>query len=214
MGRRCSPRGIDQSRRVKYAYSHSARHFRRVRVAALSIRLHLRKQRTELLNISNPQDDIHQGMMGHRSHSAAPMDSPSLRYRGRSQSPTGHRSLSPPEHRSMPYSHGYVPPRYVTRVPIRRISRAAPRSDRRVSHRIRRLRRTTHSRFSSRSATATPTGSPKRQLPLIPAALKERAAQDLEERARFMRQGNRQVHTYRTMGIGGESLLLSYPLGY
>ncbi|XP_017757861.1 PREDICTED: regulating synaptic membrane exocytosis protein 2 isoform X2 [Eufriesea mexicana] len=114
------------------------------------------------------KDDIHQGMMGHRSHSAAPMDSPSLRYRGRSQSPTGHRSLSPPEHRSMPYSHGYVPPR-----------------------------------FSSRSATATPTGSPKRQLPLIPAALKERAAQDLEERARFMRQGNRQVHTYRNMDIGG-----------
>ncbi|KAK1127006.1 hypothetical protein K0M31_004620 [Melipona bicolor] len=109
-------------------------------------------------------------MMSHRSHSAAPMDSPSLRYRGRSQSPTGHRSLSPPEHRSMPYSHGYVPPR-----------------------------------FSSRSATATPTGSPKkRQLPLIPAALKERAAQDLEERARFIRHRNRQVHTtYRSTGIGG-----------
>lgn len=47
-------------------------------------------------------------MIGHRSHSAAPMDSPSVRYRGRSQSPTGHRSLSPPEHRSIPYSHGYV----------------------------------------------------------------------------------------------------------
>ncbi|XP_043519437.1 uncharacterized protein LOC122533614 isoform X2 [Frieseomelitta varia] len=116
------------------------------------------------------KDDIHRGMMSHRSHSAAPMDSPSLRYRGRSQSPTGHRSLSPPEHRSMPYSHGYVPPR-----------------------------------FSSRSATATPTGSPKkRQLPLIPAALKERAAQDLEERARFIRHRNRQVHTtYRSTGIGG-----------
>lgn len=61
-------------------------------------------------------------------------------------------------------------------------------------------------RFSSRSATATPTGSPKkRQLPLIPAALKERAAQDLEERARFIRHRNRQVHTtYRSTGIGGE----------
>ncbi|XP_076753381.1 rab3 interacting molecule isoform X4 [Xylocopa sonorina] len=115
------------------------------------------------------KDDIH-GMMGHRSHSAAPMDSPSLRYRGRSQSPTGHRSLSPPEHRSMPYSHGYVPPR-----------------------------------FSSRSATATPTGSPKkRQLPLIPMALKERAVQDLEERARFMRHRTRQVHsTYTSSGMGG-----------
>ncbi|XP_076548355.1 rab3 interacting molecule isoform X1 [Osmia lignaria lignaria] len=116
------------------------------------------------------KEDIHRGMMGHRSHSAAPMDSPSLRYRGRSQSPTGHRSLSPPEHRSMPYSHGYVSPR-----------------------------------FGSRSATATPTGSPKkRQLPLIPSALKERAAMDLEERARFMRHRNRQVHTTcRNTGMGG-----------
>ncbi|XP_026667636.1 uncharacterized protein LOC108622897 isoform X14 [Ceratina calcarata] len=116
------------------------------------------------------KDDIHRSMMGHRSHSAAPMDSPSLRYRGRSQSPTGHRSLSPPEHRSIPYSHGYVPPR-----------------------------------FSSRSATATPTGSPKkRQLPLIPTALKERAAQDLQDRARFMRHRNRPVHnTYRSTGMGG-----------
>ncbi|CAK9816967.1 Regulating synaptic membrane exocytosis protein 2 [Anthophora plagiata] len=116
------------------------------------------------------KEDIHREMMGHRSHSAAPMDSPSFQYRGRSQSPTGHRSLSPPEHRSMPYSDGYVPPR-----------------------------------FSSRSATATPTGSPKkRQLPLIPAALKERAVLDHEERARFMRHRSRQMHTtYRYTGMGG-----------
>ncbi|XP_015173071.1 PREDICTED: regulating synaptic membrane exocytosis protein 2 isoform X1 [Polistes dominula] len=115
------------------------------------------------------KDDIHRGMMGHRSHSAAPMDSPSLRYRGRSQSPTGHRSLSPPEHRSMPYSHSYMP------------------------------------RFGSRSATATPTGSPKkRQLPQIPAALKDRVTQDLEDRARFMRHRNRPGHTtYRSTGMGG-----------
>ncbi|XP_018373950.1 PREDICTED: regulating synaptic membrane exocytosis protein 2 isoform X3 [Trachymyrmex cornetzi] len=112
------------------------------------------------------KDEIHRGMMGHRSHSAAPMDSPSIRYRGRSQSPTGHRSLSPPEHRSIPYSHGYV---HTTR-------------------------------FGSRSATATPTGSPKkRQLPQIPAALKERVAQDFEERARFMRHRNRQS-IYRSTG--------------
>nr|XP_012225588.1 PREDICTED: regulating synaptic membrane exocytosis protein 2 isoform X2 [Linepithema humile] len=113
------------------------------------------------------KDDIHRGMMGHRSHSAAPMDSPSVRYRGRSQSPTGHRSLSPPEHRSIPYSHGYV-----------------------------------HStRFGSRSATATPTGSPKkRQLPQIPATMKERIAQDLEERARFMRHRSRPM--YRSTGMG------------
>ncbi|XP_077279991.1 rab3 interacting molecule isoform X1 [Temnothorax americanus] len=115
------------------------------------------------------KDEIHRGMMGHRSHSAAPMDSSSVRYRGRSQSPTGHRSLSPPEHRSIPYSHGYV---HTTR-------------------------------FGSRSATATPTGSPKkRQLPQIPAALKERAAQDFDERARFARHRNRQL-IYRSMGMGG-----------
>ncbi|XP_018393491.1 PREDICTED: regulating synaptic membrane exocytosis protein 2 [Cyphomyrmex costatus] len=114
------------------------------------------------------KDEIHRGMMGHRSHSAAPMDSPNIRYRvSRSQSPTGHRSLSPPEHRSIPYSsHGYV---HTTR-------------------------------FTSRSATATPTGSPKkRQLPQIPAALKERVVQDFEERARFMRHRNRQS-IYRSTG--------------
>ncbi|XP_011647234.1 regulating synaptic membrane exocytosis protein 2 [Pogonomyrmex barbatus] len=116
------------------------------------------------------KDEIHRGMMGHRSHSAAPMDSPSVRYRGRSQSPTGHRSLSPPEHRSIPYSHGYV---HTTR-------------------------------FGSRSATATPTGSPKkRQLPQIPAALKERVAQDFEERARFMRHRNSRQSIYRSTGMGG-----------
>ncbi|XP_015120560.1 regulating synaptic membrane exocytosis protein 2 [Diachasma alloeum] len=120
------------------------------------------------------KDEAPRSMMGHRSQSAAPMDSPNLHYRGRSQSPTGHRSLSPPEQRSIPYSHGYMP-----------------------------------ARFGSRSATATPTGSPKkRQLPQIPAklhaALKERVAQDLEERARLMRHRNRQMHTtYRSTGMGG-----------
>ncbi|XP_048508422.1 regulating synaptic membrane exocytosis protein 2 isoform X2 [Athalia rosae] len=121
------------------------------------------------------KDDTHgRGALGSRSHSAAPMDSPSVHYKGRSQSPTGHhRSLSPPEHRTAPYSHGYPP------------------------------------RFSSRSATATPTGSPKkRQLPQIPAnlhaALKERVTQDLEERTRFIKHRTRQVHTtYRSTGMGG-----------
>ncbi|XP_076380861.1 rab3 interacting molecule isoform X18 [Megalopta genalis] len=114
------------------------------------------------------KDDIHRGMMSHRSQSAAPMVASSLRYRGRSQSPTGHRSLSPPEHRSMPYSHSYV-----------------------------------STRFASRSATATPTGSPKkRQLPMIPAMLKERVDQDLQERVTFMRHHNRPVHTYGS-SMGG-----------
>ncbi|KAH0548838.1 hypothetical protein KQX54_003084 [Cotesia glomerata] len=108
-------------------------------------------------------------MIGHRSHSAAPMDSPYLRYRGRSQSPTGHRSLSPPDHRSIPYTHGYMP-----------------------------------TRFGSRSATATPTGSPKkRQLPQTPL-LKERMMTQDDERHRLMRYPHRLVHTtYRSTGIGG-----------
>lgn len=65
-------------------------------------------------------------------------------------------------------------------------------------------------RFGSRSATATPTGSPKkRQLPQIPAALKERVTQDFEERARFMRHRNRQS-IYRSTGMGGKSFNVSY----
>ncbi|CAH2011777.1 unnamed protein product [Acanthoscelides obtectus] len=66
-------------------------------------------------------------------------------------------------------------------------------------------------RFQSRSATATPTGSPKkRQLPQVPhalaRALQERVAQDLEERGngRSGRMG-RYVHTYRSSTFGGGS---------
>ncbi|XP_021924276.1 regulating synaptic membrane exocytosis protein 2-like isoform X3 [Zootermopsis nevadensis] len=118
-----------------------------------------------------------QGMMGQRSHSAAPTDSPSLHSRSRSKSPRrmgDHRSLSPPEGRmhlhgqSIP-SHAYVP------------------------------------RFS-RSATATPTGSPKkRQLPQIPHALqkvlKERVTQDLEDRARMMKQRMQMMQGTRSSGM-------------
>ncbi|XP_011501692.1 PREDICTED: regulating synaptic membrane exocytosis protein 1 [Ceratosolen solmsi marchali] len=120
------------------------------------------------------KDEPHRtAILSHRSHSAAPMDSSSLRYRRRSQSPSGHRSLSPPDHRSMPFSSAYLP-----------------------------------ARFGSRSATATPTGSPKkRQLPQIPAnlhaALKERVAHDLEERARFIRHRNRPINTIYRCGVGG-----------
>ncbi|KAJ6635288.1 Regulating synaptic membrane exocytosis protein 2, partial [Pseudolycoriella hygida] len=76
------------------------------------------------------------------------------------------------------------------------------------------------SRFQSRSATATPTGSPKkRHLPQVPqvphtsntrSALRERLAQDFEERGvgRFSRHRARQTHhqhqqTYRSTGMGG-----------
>ncbi|XP_055549948.1 regulating synaptic membrane exocytosis protein 2 isoform X3 [Wyeomyia smithii] len=69
-------------------------------------------------------------------------------------------------------------------------------------------------RFQSRSATATPTGSPKkRQLPQVPhvsrnAAMRERFIQDFEERSggRYARHRGRQGHhqpTYRSTGMGG-----------
>ncbi|XP_060650876.1 uncharacterized protein LOC132787662 isoform X15 [Drosophila nasuta] len=71
-------------------------------------------------------------------------------------------------------------------------------------------------RFQSRSATATPTGSPKkRQLPQVPqtsrsAMLRDRLGQDFDERlasgSRFGRHRTRQPHhqaTYRSTGMGG-----------
>lgn len=74
------------------------------------------------------------------------------------------------------------------------------------------------SRFQSRSATATPTGSPKkRQLPQVPqlsrsANLRERLNQDFDERsgrfARYrMRQGQH-PQTYRSTGMGGKDNLV------
>ncbi|KAL1513477.1 hypothetical protein ABEB36_002883 [Hypothenemus hampei] len=65
------------------------------------------------------------------------------------------------------------------------------------------------SRFKSRSATATPTGSPKkRQLPQVPhalaRALQERVAQDLEDRGANSRR-TRYVHqNYRSSGSSWE----------
>ncbi|XP_049305697.1 uncharacterized protein LOC105230845 isoform X1 [Bactrocera dorsalis] len=70
-------------------------------------------------------------------------------------------------------------------------------------------------RFQSRSATATPTGSPKkRQLPQVPqtsrsAMLRDRLGQEFDERpggGRFGRHRTRQIHhqaTYRSTGMGG-----------
>ncbi|XP_043476494.1 regulating synaptic membrane exocytosis protein 2 [Leptopilina heterotoma] len=57
-------------------------------------------------------------------------------------------------------------------------------------------------RFTSRSATATPTGSPKkRQLPQIPQnlqiALKDRGVGDFTDRARFIKHRSRPMHSYR-----------------
>lgn len=144
------------------------------------------------------QDDIHRGMMGQRSRSAAP----SGRYRGRSQSPTDHRSSSPPEHSSILYSHEYAHKRY--EISFGSFWHSPHYGLRNSLIMVLPL----HPRFS-RSATATPTGSPKkRQLPQIPAALKERVAQDLEERARFMRHRNRQARMiYRETEMGSEFLI-------
>lgn len=127
------------------------------------------------------------GLGNQRSHSAAPCESPSIHMsRSRSKSPrrsaTDHRSLSPPDVR--------VVADYQT--PTMQGYNNVPR-------------------FQSRSATATPTGSPKkRQLPQVPhalaRALQERVAQDLEERAmrHHNRWNTRNVQTtYRSTGSGG-----------
>ena len=119
---------------------------------------------------------LQSGMSGQRSHSAAPCDSPSA-HMSRSRSKSPRRSAT--DHRSLspPIAVAdYPPTTYV--VP----------------------------RFQSRSATATPTGSPKkRQLPQVPQALaralQERVAQDLDQDRKHRM---RYVHTYRSTGAGWE----------
>ncbi|XP_031342324.1 regulating synaptic membrane exocytosis protein 1 isoform X3 [Photinus pyralis] len=122
-------------------------------------------------------DGASSGMPGQRSHSAAPCESPSV-HMSRSRSKSPRRSAT--DHRSLSPPDG--------RILDYQTSYSAPR-------------------FQSRSATATPTGSPKkRQLPQVPhalaRALQERVAQDLEERAN--RQRIRNIHTYRSSGYGWE----------
>ncbi|XP_060516998.1 regulating synaptic membrane exocytosis protein 2 [Cylas formicarius] len=125
------------------------------------------------------------GMTNQRSHSAAPCDSPGIHEsRSRSKSPrratTDHRSLSPPDMR-----------------PITAVDYGNAASY-------------PATRFQSRSATATPTGSPKkRQLPQVPhalaRALQERVAQDLEDRSTGTNNRRmRYIHTYRSTGSGWE----------
>ncbi|CAH1130637.1 unnamed protein product [Ceutorhynchus assimilis] len=114
------------------------------------------------------------GMVGHRSHSAAPGEGQVIHSsRSRSKSPrrmpTDYRSLSPPDCDTAIFSGA---------------------------------------RFKSRSATATPTGSPKkRQLPQVPhalaRALQERVAQDLEDRGGNHRRV-RYLHNYRSTGSSWE----------
>ncbi|XP_063931978.1 regulating synaptic membrane exocytosis protein 1 isoform X3 [Zophobas morio] len=130
----------------------------------------------ETMNAYATQGYRRSGMSGQRSHSAAPCDSPSA-HMSRSRSKSPRRSAT--DHRSLspPIAVAdYPPTTYV--VP----------------------------RFQSRSATATPTGSPKkRQLPQVPQALaralQERVAQDLDQDRKHRM---RYVHTYRSTGAGWE----------
>ncbi|KAL9896993.1 rab3 interacting molecule isoform 2-T2 [Glossina fuscipes fuscipes] len=139
-----------------------------------------------------------------RSHSAAPTDSyhsGGIYYR--STSPR-RGSLSPPEDRYIDYT-GLSPYGTCSTVPaycgVVGSSTTAQQQ-----------------RFQSRSATATPTGSPKkRQLPQVPqssrAMFRDRFGQELDERlttgttsGRFGRHRTRQPHhqaTYRSTGMGG-----------
>ncbi|XP_017782935.1 PREDICTED: regulating synaptic membrane exocytosis protein 2 [Nicrophorus vespilloides] len=121
-------------------------------------------------------------MAGQRSHSAAPCESPSVHHVSRSRSKSPRRAVT--DHRSL------SPP------------------DMRPDYQPTTGTGYNTSRFQSRSATATPTGSPKkRQLPQVPhalaRALQERVAQDLEERSS---RGHRMryVHTYRSTGSNWE----------
>lgn len=120
-------------------------------------------------------------MAGQRSHSAAPCDSPSV-HMSRSRSKSPRRSIT--DHRSL------SPPEARVTTADYQPSYVVPR-------------------FQSRSATATPTGSPKkRQLPQVPQALaralQERVAQDLDQdRAGRHRMRHMQT-TYRSTGYGWE----------
>lgn len=138
--------------------------------------------------------------MNQRSHSAAPSEN----YRSASLQRRG--SLSPPEDLYQDYSGLTVQHQHSLQHPLQS-----------QHHQY-------SSRFQSRSATATPTGSPKkRQLPQVPQSsmggsstnrmvLRDRLVQDFEERGvgRFSRHRNRQPHhhshhqqTYRSTGMGG-----------
>lgn len=117
----------------------------------------------------------------------------SLSHRSQSAAPSEYRSerrgsLSPPDDRYMSGSKDYPV------LPLQQQQSFTPK-------------------FQSRSATATPTGSPKkRQLPKVPQisrnpAMRDRLMQDFEERTMGRRyRGTRQgyhIPTYRSTGAGG-----------
>ncbi|XP_073830260.1 rab3 interacting molecule isoform X2 [Musca autumnalis] len=140
--------------------------------------------------------------LSQRSHSAAPGD---VYHSGYYRSTSPRRgSLSPPEYRG--HDIGSIPPYSgVT-------SSIATPYDSGVG-----TSASQQQRFQSRSATATPTGSPKkRQLPKVPqtsrsAMIRDRLGQEFDERlssgnGRFGRHRTRQPHhqpLYRSTGGGG-----------
>ncbi|KRF83120.1 uncharacterized protein Dvir_GJ23976, isoform P [Drosophila virilis] len=156
--------------------------------------------------------------LSQRSHSAAPSDNyhsvggsgsgvhqghPGSGYGYRSSSPR-RGSLSPPDDRYIDYPV----------LPIHGSPNAAAYAG--GGSTAAAAQATQQHRFQSRSATATPTGSPKkRQLPQVPqssrsAMLRDRLGQDFDERlasgSRFGRHRTRQPHhqaTYRSTGMGG-----------
>ncbi|KRG00612.1 regulating synaptic membrane exocytosis protein 2 isoform X4 [Drosophila mojavensis] len=149
--------------------------------------------------------------LSQRSHSAAPSDNyhghqghPGTGYGYRSSSPR-RGSLSPPDDRYIDYPV----------LPIHGSPNAAAYGGG-GSGASAAAQTPQQQRFQSRSATATPTGSPKkRQLPQVPqtsrsAMLRDRLGQDFDERlasgSRFGRHRTRQPHhqaTYRSTGMGG-----------
>ncbi|XP_046869593.1 uncharacterized protein LOC6648132 isoform X7 [Drosophila willistoni] len=152
--------------------------------------------------------------LNQRSHSAAPSDNYHSGERGVGQggapcagvgSGYGYRSSSPRRGSLSPPDDRY------TDYPVLPVHHSSGQSSGTAAATIQ------QQRFQSRSATATPTGSPKkRQLPQVPgqssrsAMLRDRLGQDFDERlaggSRFGRHRTRQPHhqaTYRSTGMGG-----------
>ncbi|XP_065370286.1 uncharacterized protein LOC135962315 [Calliphora vicina] len=142
--------------------------------------------------------------LSQRSHSAAPSDAYHSGYY-RSSSPR-RGSLSPPEYRG--HDIGSIPPYSGGTSIITPYDSGVGSSS------------SQQQRFQSRSATATPTGSPKkRQLPKVPqtsrsAMIRDRLGQEFDDRltsgngggGRFGRHRTRQPHhqpLYRSTGGGG-----------
>ncbi|XP_071551521.1 uncharacterized protein [Panulirus ornatus] len=151
-----------------------------------------------------------------RRRTATMMGREDMRYRT--------KDLTPPAHTTRARSHSAAP----TDSPSLHVSRSRSKSPRRVPESTSRSLSPPEarpgyggsSRIPSRSATATPTGSPKkRQLPQIPASLQhasrdkvtqhsymERSPQDLEERARQMKLKMRHMQPFRPSGSGSSHL--------